>query len=90
MTNLLTGMLRIKVCSILTLVLQVPFASSFDPDRTRQNVGPDLAPKCLILSKLFDIKKDVFVKVDFAKRQQAIKKHAQLSERLNLSESIFI
>ena len=27
--------------------LLITFANSFDPDQTRQNVGPDLDPNCL-------------------------------------------
>ena len=55
----------ILVCSADNLCKQ--FGPRSDPTLARQNVGPDLDPKCLL--------KDFFERVYFEKNKQATKKH---------------
>ena len=39
---------QVVLClTLCPLCLLITFANSLDPDQARQNVGPDLDPKCL-------------------------------------------
>ena len=51
----------------------ITFANSFDPDKARQNFGPDLGPNLFYTLMVF--LKVVFEKVDFEKKSADDKKH---------------
>ena len=53
---------RTLIASSNFFCLLITFAKSLDPDQDRQNVGPDLDPKCLTILFL--------KKVNFEKSQQ--------------------
>ena len=62
---------------MVTLCLLVSSADSLckqlDPDRTRQDVGPDMDPNCLTLMVHLYLRKNFSKKDDFVKNQQSTK-----------------
>ena len=56
----------------------IAFASSLDPDQTRQNVGPDLDPNCLTLMVF---RKEFFKRIDCENNQQMTKMLAKFPSK---------
>ena len=62
----------------LIICLLVTFTNSLDPDKARQNVGPDLGPNCLTLMVFL---KEFFEKEDFEeKNQQTTEKTCKITQ----------
>ena len=60
--------------------LLITLANSLEPDRARQNVGPDLDPNCLTLMEFL---KDFFEKGDLKKNPQTTKKKTKKKNMQN-------